>query len=304
MRDRRFTTVTDRRVEGRAPAKLNLFLEVLGRRPDGYHELATVFHEIDLCDALAVELLPSGARDELVLSGLPIDGPSEANLALRAAAAWRRRAPACPPVRIELAKVIPPGSGTGGGSSDAAFVLAALQRLMRRPPAVEELQPAAKELGADVPFFLRGGTALGRGRGDELTPLPFTRELHFVVAFPSFSLSTTAVYAHVDLIAPRADVNSFTQGMSETGGEVPIAACFNRLEAAAGRVEPRSTSLLSRLRAETRTPWFITGSGSALFTIAADAQAAARIAEGVTRGAGVDMKVVRSFARNRGPISG
>src|SRR5262245_31237929 len=141
MRDRRFTTVTDRRVEGLAPAKLNLFLEVLGRRPDGYHELATVFHEIDLCDALAVEILPSGARDELLLTGLPIDGPPETNLALRAVSAWRRRVPACPHVRIELTKVVPPGSGTGGGSSDAAFVLGALQRLMRRPLEVEELHP-------------------------------------------------------------------------------------------------------------------------------------------------------------------
>jgi 4-diphosphocytidyl-2-C-methyl-D-erythritol kinase len=297
MSDRRFRTVTDRRVEGLAPAKLNLFLEVLGRRPDGYHELATVFHEIDLCDELAVETLPAGGRDELRLSGLPIDGPPEANLALRAAASFRRRAPDCPPVRIDLKKVVPPGSGTGGGSSDAAFVLGALQRLTRRPLAGPELQSAAKELGADVAFFLNGGTAIGRGRGDEITPLTLRRTLFFVLAFPFFSLSTTTVYAHVDLIAPRADVSSFAQEMCETGGEVPIAACFNRLEAAAGRVDSRSTSLLSRLRATTRAPWSLTGSGSALFTIAADAQAAARIAEGVTRGLGLDLRVVRSFAR-------
>lgn len=297
MSDRRFRIVTDRRVEGLAPAKLNLFLEVLGRRPDGYHELATVFHEIDLADELAVETLPAGSRDELRLSGLPIDGPPEANLALRAAAAFRRRAPDCPPVRIELKKVVPPGSGTGGGSADAAFVFGALQLLARRPLDTPPMHAAARELGADVAFFLVGGTAIGRGRGDELTPLPMRRTLHFVVAFPFFSLSTTTVYAQVDLIGPRADVNSFAKGMCETGGEVPIAACFNRLEAAAGRVDPRSTSLLSRLRAATLAPWFLTGSGSALFTVAADAQAATRIAEGVTRGLGLDLRVVRSFAR-------
>jgi 4-diphosphocytidyl-2-C-methyl-D-erythritol kinase len=297
MSDRRFRNVTDRRVEGLAPAKLNLFLEVLGRRPDGYHELATVFHEIELCDALAVETLPAGAGDELVLAGLPIEGPPQTNLALRAAAAYRRRAPDCPPVRVELSKIVPPGSGTGGGSSDAAFVLGALELLNRRPLGEEKLHAAARELGADVAFFLRGGTAIGRGRGDRLTPLPFMRELHFVVAFPTFSLSTATVYAHVDLIAPRADVNSFARAMCETGRGVPIAACFNRLEAAAGRVDPRSTSLLSRLRAETRAPWLVTGSGSALFTIADDAQAAARIAEGVTRGTGLELRVVRSFAR-------
>jgi 4-diphosphocytidyl-2-C-methyl-D-erythritol kinase len=303
MSDRRFRIVTDRRVEGLAPAKLNLFLEVLGRRPDGFHELRTVFHEIDLGDEVAVELAPSEARDRIELSGLPIDGPPEENLALRAAAAFRRRAPDCPAVRIELKKVVPPGSGTGGGSSDAAFVLGALAQLHPRRLNDEALRAAANEIGSDVAFFLIGGTAIGSGRGGELTPLAFARELDFVLLFPSFSLSTATVYAHVDLIGSRADVCSFAQAMCESGGTGPIAGCFNRLESAAGRVEPRLATLLSTLRATSRAFWSMTGSGSALFTIAADTQAATRIAEGVTRGTGFGLRVVRSFARGRGPIA-
>jgi 4-diphosphocytidyl-2-C-methyl-D-erythritol kinase len=182
-------------------------------------------------------------------------------------------------------------------------VLGALQRLRPRPLAAAGLHAAAAELGSDVPFFIDGGTALGRGRGDALTQLAFARELHFVVAFPAFSLSTATVYAQADLIAPRADVCSFAQAMCETGGEGPIAGCFNRLESAAGRVDPRLASILTGLRATSLAPWSMTGSGSALFTIAADTQAASRIAEGVTRGLGLELRVVGSFARGRGPIS-
>jgi 4-diphosphocytidyl-2-C-methyl-D-erythritol kinase len=175
--------------------------------------------------------------------------------------------------------------------------------LSRRPLDHDALHAAARELGSDVAFFLLGGTALGKGRGDELTPLAMARELTFVVAFPAFSLSTATVYAQADLIDTRADVCSFAQAMCESGGEGPIAGCFNRLESAAGRVDPRLASLLTGLRATSFAPWFMTGSGSALFSIAADTQAASRIAEGVTRGLGLELKVVRSFARGRGPIS-
>ena len=303
--DGRFRRVGERRVEGVAPAKLNLFLEVLGRRPDGYHELRTVFHEIDLCDELSVELVAEGAgppADALDASGLPIEGPPGANLVLRAISAYRRRVARCPPVRAALRKVVPPGSGTGGGSSDAAFALGALQQLLGAPLDAAELRSVASEVGADVGFFLVGGTALGAGRGDELTPVESPHPFTFVVAFPSFSLSTARVYEHVDLIAPRADVSSFLRAMRGSGGENPIAGCFNRLEAAAGKVEPLVLELLARLRRRTGSPWVLTGSGSACFVTAADAQAATRIAEGVTGDSGLEVRIVRSFARRRGPV--
>jgi len=303
--DGRFRRVGERRIEGVAPAKVNLFLEVLGRRPDGYHELRTVFHEIDLCDELSLELLADGAgppADALEASGRPIEGPPGANLVLRAVAAYRRRVPRCPPVRAALRKVVPPGSGTGGGSSDAAFVLGALQLLLAEPLDAAELRAVASEVGADVGFFLVGGTALGAGRGDELTPVETPHAFTFVVAFPSFSLSTARVYEHVDLIAPRVDVSSFLRAMRGSGGESPIAGCFNRLEAAAGKVEPLVLELLARLRGRTGSPWALTGSRSACFAPAADAQAATRIAEGVTGDSSLEVSIVRSFARRRGPV--
>jgi len=305
--DGRFLRVGDRRVEGVAPAKLNLFLEVLARRPDGYHELRTVFHEIDLCDEVALELAPEGSAgpvgDVLELAGRPVAGPEGSNLVLRAVAAFRRRCVRCPPVHIALKKIVPPGSGTGGGSSDAAFVLGALQLLLGRPLDDDSLRATAAEVGADVGFFLVGGTALGSGRGDELTPLAWSDVHTFVVAFPSFSLSTARVYEHVDLIAPRADVSSFLQARRDSGGGFPITGCFNRLEAAAGKVDPNVPSLIARLRERTGEPWTLTGSGSACFTPAFDAQAADRIAEVVTGDRGLELRVVRSFARRRGSIA-
>lgn len=303
MHDARFRTVMAHRVEGLAPAKLNLFLEVLGRRDDGYHELRTVFHEIDFADAMAVELAPGAPADAIALTGLPIDGAPATNLALRAVAAFRRRFPRCPPVRVELEKLVPPGSGTGGGSADAAFVLAALQQLCGAPLDDAALRATARELGADVGFFLNGGTAIGSGRGDELVAVEFATTLFFVLAVPSFSLSTATVYAHVDLNGPRADVSSFVAALQKGEGETSIARPFNRLEAAAIRADPRVSTSLARLRAATGTAWFLTGSGSGMFAPAADASAATRIAEGVTRGGGPDLRIVRiihSFARHRG----
>ena len=159
-----------------APAKINWTLEVLGRRPDGYHEVRTVFQTVSLCDRVRVsaaeglELVLRGPAGQGTnsLAGLP---PSE-NLAYRAAVLLRETAgERILGARVELEKAIPAGTGLGGGSSDAAATLRALDRLwgLGLPPG--ELARVGAQLGADVPFFLFGGTALGCGRGDEVTPL-------------------------------------------------------------------------------------------------------------------------------------
>jgi 4-diphosphocytidyl-2-C-methyl-D-erythritol kinase len=187
-----------------APAKINWTLEVLGRRPDGYHEVRTVFQTVDLCDRVRV----SPAVDlELVLAGpigqagAPLTGvPSFENLAYRAAALLRDRAGGRSlGARIELEKAIPAGAGLGGGSSDAAAALRALNRLwgLSLPPA--EFACLGAQLGADVPFFLFGGTALGRGRGDEVTPLPDVASRRFLLVVPRRrpARKTAAMYAHL-----------------------------------------------------------------------------------------------------------
>jgi 4-diphosphocytidyl-2-C-methyl-D-erythritol kinase len=295
MADPRIRSKSKSRVAGQAPAKLNLFLEVLGRRPDGYHELRTVFHEIDLADEIAVELRPDRGSDSIALSGLPVEGPVEKNLALLAASAFRRRVAACPPIHVELEKKVPLGSGMGGGSSDAAFVVRALRDLVRPDASPEALHAAARDVGADVAFFLAGGTALGAARGDELTAIEDAARYWFLLAMPRFSLSTARVYEHVDLIAPRADVSSFVEGMRRTSSGKPVTGCFNRLEAAASRVEPRLASLLEELRARTRAPWCMTGSGSTLFAPMSTSEEGESVARRVTGTGAPDFRIVKSF---------
>src|SRR3989304_2871845 len=174
-----------RRVVLSAAAKVNLALEVLGKRPDGYHELATVMQAVDLSDRL-------GLRDaddlELVsrAPGVPTDAP---NVAGGAAVALREAARLGRGVRITLDKRIPVAAGLGGGSTDAAAVLVGLNRLWRLRWPVARLGEVAIRLGMDVPFFLRGGAALATGRGETLDPLP-GGGLALVLVNPGIAAST------------------------------------------------------------------------------------------------------------------
>jgi len=164
------------RLRLRACAKINWTLEVLGRRGDGYHELRTIFQTIALADDLMIE--PGEREDRLTLASgqerLAVSVPVDAsNLVLRAAAAYRAEAgsDSVPPLVITLVKRIPPAAGLGGGSSDAAAVLRAMDSLNPRPLGTARLEAIAARIGADVAFFVRGGTQLARGRGEMLTPL-------------------------------------------------------------------------------------------------------------------------------------
>lgn len=181
-----------RRLALRASAKVNLALEVLSKRADGYHEIATVLQTVDLADRVILE-----EADTLqVCAGVPGVPEDGSNLALRAAHALRAAAGVERGVRITLDKRIPVAAGLGGGSADAAAVLVGLNRLwgLRWPRA--RLQELAIGLGMDVPFFLRGGAALGTGRGEVLTPLP-ARSLALVLVVPRRPSSTREAYAHV-----------------------------------------------------------------------------------------------------------
>ena len=181
----------------RSHAKINWHLEVVRRRPDGYHELRTIFQTLDLADELTLELLPRGIE-------LEIHGQSDAlaagpgNLVWRAAELYRSRfADGEGGVGIVLDKKIPIGAGLGGGSSNAAAVLAGRSRLHGHDPDRAELREAARELGADVPFFLVGGVALGTGRGDDLVALDDsgTTTPSLCLAVPPFPVPTSEVFA-------------------------------------------------------------------------------------------------------------
>ena len=203
-----------------APAKLNLRLEVLGRRADGYHEVATLLHRIDLADEIAVSVWEDsgcmrlgGAGAQIAVTCRPqahLGGP--ANLAHAAASAWINawlaRDPARWPLllRVEIAitKRIPIAAGLGGGSADAAAVLRCLQALDPLPAA--ELQAVAASLGSDVPFCLAGGAAVGRGRGERLVPVTGGLEQPILLGVPGYGIASRDAFRWWDEIGqPRRD---------------------------------------------------------------------------------------------------
>jgi 4-diphosphocytidyl-2-C-methyl-D-erythritol kinase len=183
---------TARRLVLSAAAKVNLTLEVLGRRQDGYHEIVTVMQAVDLSDRLVLE---DAEVLELrtVASDVPTDGT---NLALKAAATLRERAGTSRGARITLEKKIPVAAGLGGGSADAAATLIGLNRLWGLRWSTAQLAEVAVTLGMDVPFFLRGGAALGTGRGEQLEPLA-SSALALVLVNPRVAASTAEIYSGV-----------------------------------------------------------------------------------------------------------
>jgi 4-diphosphocytidyl-2-C-methyl-D-erythritol kinase len=188
-------------VTARVPAKVNLQLSVGPPRPDGYHDLVTVFHAVSLFDEVTVA---PADRDTVVVTGegdgsVPLDG---SNLALRAVTALvATLGPGCrdaPGVSIEIKKRIPVAAGLAGGSADAAAALAACNELWGAGLSPQELRDVASQVGSDVAFALLGGTAIGLGRGDQVTPALATGTYHWVLAFAAAELSTAAVYAACD----------------------------------------------------------------------------------------------------------
>ncbi len=181
----------------RVPGKVNLYLAVGDRRPDGYHELTTIFHAVSLvdeitvrsADVLALEFSGEGADQ------LPTDG---CNLAWQAAELMAEHVGRAPDVSIAIEKSLPVAGGMAGGSADAAGVLVAINELWELGLPRRDLHVLAAQLGSDVPFALHGGTALGTGRGEELTPVLTRNTFHWVLAFATGGLATSAVYSELD----------------------------------------------------------------------------------------------------------
>jgi len=261
----------------RSFAKVNLHLQVVGRRADGYHELRTLFQTIALHDVLEVELGGEGVR--LAVEGAELPG-DERNLAHRAAARFLERWAPEQGVELGLRKRLPVGGGLGGGSSNAATVLLALRELVGRPQRVADLWPLARELGADVPFFLVGGTALGFGRGDEVVPIPDLPEREIWLALPPVAVPTAEIFAA--LPAPMSAALA-APILALAGGEPPPreweAAAQNDLqELVLGRFTV-IREVYTRLRAGGARGVRLSGSGSSLlawFEDAARAEAVAR----------------------------
>jgi 4-diphosphocytidyl-2-C-methyl-D-erythritol kinase len=177
----------------RAFAKINLDLRIIGKRPDGYHELRTILQTIDWCDEIHVR---RADRFQFTASGMPAD---DKNLVVRAVHAFERTANLAAPVEIHLVKNLPVGAGLGGGSSDAAVTLLGLQQLLQRPLPGSELLAILRSLGSDVPFFAVGGRAVGVGRGDEVYPLPDDTRYTLAMVQPELSIATAEAYSWLTL---------------------------------------------------------------------------------------------------------
>jgi len=265
-------------VEGvveRACAKLNLGLAVRGRREDGYHELHTLFATVDVCDEVRLEAAPGGVALRVVGDVDVPAGPD--NLAWRAAEAYLGAAGVPGGVAIELTKHVPTGAGMGGGSADAAAVLRGLARIY---PAEVDLPALALELGADVPFLLRGGLAEARGVGEQLVYLKPV-EAHFVLVKPPFEVPTAAAYAALEPrdFGPDLDVAAIVKAL----GQRTVPPWRNDLERAVFFAYPPLADLKRLLEEHGLAGVLMSGSGSTLFVPVETREKAERYADALAR---------------------
>lgn len=262
------------------PAKVNLFLRVLGERADGYHEIETIFQAVSLHDDLAMDLV-SGGEVGLDVAGADV-GPPTSNLAYLAARAVLDAAGSDMGVHVRLEKRIPAGAGLGGGSSDAAAALRCANALLGDPLGDAELADIAGGLGSDVPFFLGASTlALGRGRGELLEALPPLPDAHLVLVLPPVHVDTGWAYGALTEHrraggeAPRPGSHG---DAPRTWADVAGLA-VNDFEAVVPSAHREVAASLDALRKAGATPALLSGSGSACFGIFADAESARRAAE-------------------------
>jgi 4-diphosphocytidyl-2-C-methyl-D-erythritol kinase len=244
-----------------APAKLNLFLHITGRRPDGYHLIQSVFMLIDWCDTLHFELRHDGRISRADLGDTAAQALPEEDLTVRAAKALQAATGTPLGVHIGLEKRIPSQAGMGGGSSDAASCLLALQRLwgVRLPP--DELRAIALSLGADVPFFLSGGHAWVEGIGEKITPVTLPPARFLVIKTPA-GLSTPEIFGAPGL--KRDTETARIQGYAANANGQIFKFGHNDLQPVAQQMCPQIDQSLDWLRAQ-QLDGRMTGSGSAVF---------------------------------------
>jgi 4-diphosphocytidyl-2-C-methyl-D-erythritol kinase len=293
--------VSGRSISIRAHAKINLDLRVVGTRPDGYHELRTVFQAISLHDTLECIPREGPFGIDCAAAGVPLD---RANLVWQAAEAlWRslRRSGPVRGVVIRLDKRIPLQAGLGGGSADAAATLLALARMWRVPVRPSQLTDVAASIGADVPFFLSGGTALGLGRGDEVYPLADLPRHWIVLLVPGFGVSTADAYTWYDSERDLARGSAMREPQHVPGPWPSRAAqMINDLEAPIARHHPEIDQMKTALRRAGALAAAMSGSGSAVFGLfqqQRDATAA------VARLSGAGWRVLLTESLDRGAYS-
>jgi 4-diphosphocytidyl-2-C-methyl-D-erythritol kinase len=259
-----------------APAKVNLFLEVLGKRPDGYHEIATLMIAVGLYDTLVFKEEPSG--DVRLRANVRDLSTGADNLVMRAVELMKQHTGCKRGAAIRLIKRIPIGGGLAGGSADAAAALAGLNQLWHLGLDVKDLAGLAAQLGSDVPFFFATRAAWCTGRGEQVLPIELGRTLYFVLVCPPFGLATADVYR-----------NATVPDQPRTGDEIRAAVAtgeveeigrllHNRLQPAAERLCPALTRFRDRLAALVPAGHLMSGSGSSYFALCRHRDEARRLA--------------------------
>jgi len=258
------------------PAKVNLFLRVLAREESGYHQLETLFSTLEFQDTLTLERAPVGVS--LQVEGASL-GPVEENLVYRAAEAFLGEARVGEGVAMRLEKRIPPGAGLGGGSSDAGATLMGLRALFPGTVGMDRLLDMAGDLGADVPFFVSGSPiALGWGRGDRILPLPPLPSVPVLLALPSLEISTPFAYELLantgESVRSRNPSALFSIGAFSRWEDLATLA-HNDFEGPIFQAYPELAEIRSALQESGSLFSLLSGSGSAVFGIFLDDQAAA-----------------------------
>ena len=291
-------------VEVQVPAKVNLQLSVGPKESDGYHEVVTVFQAISLFDTLKIS---RSNKFEIALKGDYVNGvpTDQSNLVYKAVQLMSEKFNTDPSLEIEINKSIPVAGGMAGGSADAAATLLGIDQLFGLGLSKDELVEVARNLGSDVPFMLHGGTAVGRGRGDEITPALSRGNYHWVIAVSSNGLSTPAVYGECDRLRTGLDIKApslhdeLLQALL-SGDSTRVGKSLNNdLQAAAISLRPALRLILETGQEYGALGGIVSGSGPSVAFLVADEDHSLDLAVALTSSG-----VVGSVARAQGPVNG
>lgn len=276
MREHRFGMIQEK-----AYAKINLGLDVLRRRTDGYHEVKMIMQTVAICDDLAFEKsTKSGVRLKIEGANLPVDGD---NLICRAAALIMEAGKITEGVQITLHKRIPIAAGMAGGSADAAAALRGFNRLFALGYSAQELRELGVRLGADIPYCIEGGTMLAEGIGEILTPLSPPPDCHLVVAKPELDVSTAFVYGNLkaDRLPYHPDIDGMVEALAQGSLKGITDRMGNVLETVTEKAYPVITKIKEQMRSLGAENALMSGSGPTVFGICKTKETADRIAAAI-----------------------
>jgi len=254
----------------KCPAKINLTLDVIRRRPDGYHDLEMIMHQVNLHDTLTVSVETNVQKTEIILTSDSSDMPTDdSNLICKAAKLFFEQTGITASARVYVCKNIPMGAGLGGGSTDCAGMLTALNTVFDQVLPMDKLAAMAKSLGADVPFFLYGGCMLAQGIGEKLSPLPLLKDAYILLAKPPVHVSTAFVYKNLVLDKNTKHPNTKSAIEALKNGDIELLAksCGNVLETVTAKEYPEIEEYKARMRSHGAAYSLMSGSGSSVFGI-------------------------------------